>query len=146
MSNSFRPHGLQPTRLLCPWDSPGKNTGVGCHALLQGIFLTQEWDPHLLCLLHWEASSLLQVPPGKPNSIFPPDKMKTLPSLCHFLDNIQKSSPSPPAWCCHDDTTTPGLCPEVAWPGLTAMSQWRKKPVTADDSHCWTCAQWRKNL
>ena len=28
-------------RLLCPWDSPGKNTGVGCHALLQGIFLTQ---------------------------------------------------------------------------------------------------------
>ena len=30
-----------PARLLCPWDSPGKNTGVGCHALLQGIFLTQ---------------------------------------------------------------------------------------------------------
>ena len=29
------------TRFLCPWDSPGKNTGVGCHALLQGIFLTQ---------------------------------------------------------------------------------------------------------
>ena len=38
MSNSSRPHGLQPTRLLCPWDSPGKNTGVRCHALLQGIF------------------------------------------------------------------------------------------------------------
>ena len=35
------PHGLYPTRLLCPWDSPGKNTGVGCHFLLQGIFLTQ---------------------------------------------------------------------------------------------------------
>ena len=32
------PHGLQPTRLLCPWDTPGKNTGGGCHALLQGIF------------------------------------------------------------------------------------------------------------
>ena len=29
------PHGLQPTRLLCPWDFPGKNTGVGCHFLLQ---------------------------------------------------------------------------------------------------------------
>ena len=41
MSNSMRPHGLQPPRLLCPWDSPGKNTGVGCHALLRGIFLTQ---------------------------------------------------------------------------------------------------------
>ena len=36
-----RPHGLQPTRLLRPWDFPGKSTGVGCHFLLQGIFLTQ---------------------------------------------------------------------------------------------------------
>ena len=39
-SDSFRPCGLQPARLLCPWDSPGRNTGVGCHSLLQGIFLT----------------------------------------------------------------------------------------------------------
>ena len=39
--NSLPPHGLQPTRLLCPWDFPGKNTGVGCHFLLQGIFPTQ---------------------------------------------------------------------------------------------------------
>ena len=31
VSNSLRPHGLQPTRLLCPWDFPGKSTGVGCH-------------------------------------------------------------------------------------------------------------------
>ena len=36
ISDSLRSHGLQPTRLLCPWDSPGKNTGVGCHFLLQG--------------------------------------------------------------------------------------------------------------
>ena len=35
------------TRLLCPWDSPGKNTGVGCHALPQGIFLTQGSKPRL---------------------------------------------------------------------------------------------------
>ena len=33
-SDSSQPHGLQPARLLCPWDFPGKNTGVGCHALL----------------------------------------------------------------------------------------------------------------
>ena len=45
----LQPHGLQPTRLLCPWDFPGKNTGVGWHFLLQGIFLTQESN---LCLLH----------------------------------------------------------------------------------------------
>ena len=37
MSDSVRPHRQQPTRLLCPWDSPGKNTGVGCHFLLQCI-------------------------------------------------------------------------------------------------------------
>ena len=41
MLDSLRLYGLQPVRLLCPWESSGKNTGVGCHALLQGIFLTQ---------------------------------------------------------------------------------------------------------
>ena len=45
----FRPHGLQPFRLLCPWDSPGKNPGVGCHFLLQGIFPTQGSNLHLQC-------------------------------------------------------------------------------------------------
>ena len=51
--DSLRPHVLQPARLLCPWNSPGKNTGVGCHAVLQGIFLNQGLNPHLLHLLHW---------------------------------------------------------------------------------------------
>ena len=37
-----------PTRFLCPWDCPGKNTRMGCHDLLQGIFLTQGLNPHLL--------------------------------------------------------------------------------------------------
>ena len=43
-------------QLLCPWDSPSKNTGVGCYALLQGIFPTQGSNPHLL---HWQVDSLL---------------------------------------------------------------------------------------
>ena len=38
-SDSLQPFGLYPVRLLSPWDSPGKTIGVGCHALLQGIFL-----------------------------------------------------------------------------------------------------------
>ena len=42
------PQGLQPARLLRPWDFPGKDTGVGCHSLLQGIFLTEESNPILL--------------------------------------------------------------------------------------------------
>ena len=48
MSNSSQPHGLQPPRLLCPWDFPGNSTGVGCHFLLQGIFPTQGLNPGLL--------------------------------------------------------------------------------------------------
>ena len=42
------PHGFYPTRLLCPWDFPGKNTGVGCHFLLQRIFPTQGSNPGCL--------------------------------------------------------------------------------------------------
>ena len=48
-------HGPHPTMLLCPWDFPGKNIGVGCHLLLQRIFLTQGSNWHLL---HWQADSL----------------------------------------------------------------------------------------
>ena len=44
-----------------PGSSPGKNTGVGCHALLQEIFWTQGSNPRLLCLLHWQANSLPRV-------------------------------------------------------------------------------------
>ena len=49
MSYSLWPHGLYTTRLLCPWDSPGKNTGMGNHSLLQGIFPTQGSNPGLSC-------------------------------------------------------------------------------------------------
>ena len=52
VSESSWPHGLQPTRLLRPWDFPGKSTGVSCHFLLQGIFLSQgsnqQWNLNLV--------------------------------------------------------------------------------------------------
>ena len=48
MPDSLRPHELYPTRLLCPWDSSGKNTGVVCNFLFQGIFPTQRSNPGLL--------------------------------------------------------------------------------------------------
>ena len=53
MSDSWVLHGLQLWRLLCPWDSPGENTGVGCHSL-QGILPTQWSNLHLLHVLHWK--------------------------------------------------------------------------------------------
>ena len=53
VSNSLWCHGLWPARLLCPWDSPGKNIEVGFHALLQGISATQGFNPSLLhCRLY----------------------------------------------------------------------------------------------
>ena len=57
---------LQPARLLCLWDSPGKNTGVGGHALLQGI--SWPWDRTQVSYiyLHWQVVSLPLEPPGKP--------------------------------------------------------------------------------
>ena len=48
LSDSLLPCGLWPARLISPWDSPGKNTGVGSHSLLQGIFPSQEMNPGIL--------------------------------------------------------------------------------------------------
>ena len=92
VSNSLRPHGLQPTRLHCPWDSPGTNTGVGCHAFLQGIFPTQGSNP---CLMSpalagrffttsttWEAHVV--------------DYQKTKTGLGSQLDGDLDSTPPPP--------------------------------------------------
>ena len=68
VSDSLRPRGLQPARLLCPWDSPGKNTGVDCHFLIQGIFLTQGSNPSpalpadSLPLSHWGSPTSLRDP------------------------------------------------------------------------------------
>ena len=72
-SNSLPSCELQSTRLLCSWGFPGKNTGVGCHFLLQRIFQTQGLNP---CLLHCRAVScnvgefFTAEPPGKPNATF----------------------------------------------------------------------------
>ena len=75
-------HGLQPTRLFCSWDFPGKNTGVGCHFILQGIFPIQGLNPHLL---HWQTDSL---PLGHQGSLLgspPPQKI---------WDNLSLSIPA----------------------------------------------------
>ena len=67
----LQPHGLQPARLLCPWDFPGENTRVGYHFLLQGIFPTQRLN---LYLLYWEVGSFPLSCLGNPCS-----------KLSHFL-------------------------------------------------------------
>ena len=63
MSDSLWSHGLQTTKLLCPWNPLGKNTGVGCHSLLRGIFLTQGSNPGFLhwrqIICHWASREAL---------------------------------------------------------------------------------------
>ena len=67
VSDSLRRYGLLPIRLLCQRAFSGKNTRVGCHALLQGIVPTQGFNQDHLRLLHWQAGSLPLAPPGKPS-------------------------------------------------------------------------------
>ena len=75
---------------LCPRDSPGKNTGVGCHALLQGIFPTQELKLSLFCLLHWQMGSL----PPEPSVKTP--KHLVISNNEHFLSYVVEGQESVP--------------------------------------------------
>jgi len=78
------PHRPQPVRLLCLWNSPGKNTGVGSHSLHQGTFPTQGLNQGLLCLLHWQMGSLPLAPPGKLLQILLVFKQQAVGSFhCH---------------------------------------------------------------
>ena len=96
MSDSFWPYRWQSIRLLCPWDSPGKNTAVGCRFLLQGIFPTQGLKLRLLHLLHWRVDSLPLCHLGKtvvmegyflfPHSV-PSVFASVIPQIPHSLDS-----------------------------------------------------------
>ena len=78
----FRPLWLWPTRLLCPWNFPGKNPGVGCHFFLQGIFLTQGWNPDLL---QWQVDTLPLSHPGNGNTSYLTDLLIYLLLLPYLI-------------------------------------------------------------
>ena len=71
VSAYLQTHGLQPARLLYPWDSPGKNTRVGCHALLQGTLPNPGIKPRSPTL---QVDSVPSEPPGEPNTVVKEDK------------------------------------------------------------------------
>ena len=87
---------MQPARLLCPWDSSGKNTGVSCHSLLQGIFLTQGANS---CLLHcgWILYHLSHQ--GSPQistaAAAAAKSLQLCPTLCDPIDGSPPGSPVP---------------------------------------------------
>ena len=86
---SLRPHGLQPMRVLCPWDFPDMNTWLGCHFLLQGIFPTQGSN---LRLLHCQVDSLPLSLQGSPRYITTESYFKVrssiLPSIHSYIVNL----------------------------------------------------------
>ena len=77
--NSLQSHG--PIRLFCPWNFPGKNTWMGCHFLLQGIFRTQGSNPLLLHLLHWQVDAS---PVASPENVYS-DLLFLNQILCVFI-------------------------------------------------------------
>ena len=86
MSDSVWSHGLLLVRLLCPWNFPGKSTGVGCHFLLQGIFPTQGLNRHLPCLLHWQADSFYQSHPETPRNVLGDTHISFPYQMCLCID------------------------------------------------------------
>ena len=92
MSDSLSPYELSPSRLLCPWDFPGKNTGVGCHFLLQDIFPTQGSKlglPHCRQTLYlWATREALTIPSVQFSSV-----AQSCPTLC---DPMNHSTPGLP--------------------------------------------------
>ena len=100
MSVSLRHSELLPARLVSPRGSSDKNTGVCCHALLQGTFQAQGSNSCLLCLLYWQAGSLPLWPPGKKtNSLysFPITFILAAAKILHPSENFPLISllPSP---------------------------------------------------
>ena len=86
MSDSVRPHRRQPTRLPCPWDSPGKNTGVSCHFLLQCMKVKSESEVAQSCLTL--SSPMNCSPPGS--------------SICGIFDRSSKQKINKETQALHD--------------------------------------------
>ena len=94
MSDSLQHYDLWPTRLLCPWDSLGKNTEMGCHFFLEGLLPPQGLNPHLL---HCLVGSL--VPAGKPQRALATNKtihILIVVFLCFLGTSILFSIVAPP--------------------------------------------------
>ena len=95
-----------PARLLCPWNFPDRNTGAGCHFLLQGSFLTQGSNPSLLRLLHWQAGSLPLHHLGSPINVDTGSLLKAV---------IVRKHPACERPCLISTNPSKLLCKEILW-------------------------------
>ena len=121
----------QTTRLLCPWDYPGKNTEVICHFLLQGIFSTQRLNPCLLHPLHWQADSLpLKGRESVSCSAAAAKSLQSCPTLCDPRDGSPPGSP------------VPGILQAgtLEWVAISFSNAWKWKVKVKSLSRVWLLA------
>ena len=90
MSYSLWPHGLQPTRLLRPWEFPGKSTGVGCHCLLGGwrelyLLFLSEWSTNISDKSSMDLHKFLPTSPFPFLQMDPPPNKMFKPEACEFF-------------------------------------------------------------
>ena len=111
------PHRLQPTRLLCQWDFPGKNTRVGCHFLLQRIFPTQGSNLHLL---YWQADFTIE-PSGKPKGLDNVELLFASNAKCKLVSLVAQMVKHLFTMC---QTWVRSLGKEVPW-----RRKWQPTPV-----------------
>ena len=97
VSDCLQPHGLLPTKLLCPWYCPGKHIGVGCHAILRGSFPTQGLNPHLFGLLHLQAGSLPLCHLGS-HPVLPKTPKLWMPAIPHSILCLHRALPGTDTW------------------------------------------------
>ena len=113
-SNSVQPHWRQPTRLPCPWDSPGKNTRVGCHFLLQCVKVKSESEVAQSCpTLATPWSAAYQAPPsmGFSRQKYWSGVPLPSPNTFYTLPISSQHSPSPCGW--NQLQAVPNLCPKI---------------------------------
>ena len=122
MSNSVRPHRRQPTRLLRPWDSPGKNTGVGCHFLLQCIKVKSESEVSQSCPTLSDPM-VCSLPGSSAHGIFQARVLEWGAIAFSIWGGRFPHSVSSPSF--HRGEPSPfwtGLCQPASWSGSQGMS------------------------
>ena len=127
VSDSLWPHRLVSGRLLYLWNSPGKNTGVGCHSLSR-VSSRPKSNQIKSCLPELQADSLLSEPPGNPNQSA--KSLQSCPTLCGPIDG----SPPGPA--------VPGILQArtLEWVAISSSNAWKWKVKGKSLSHVWLLA------
>ena len=114
MSDSWRHHGLQPTRLLHPWDFPGKSTGVGCHCLLRLYSIPLHKSVHIrICITRMGPLPALR------SSHFQNGVSHAFPLLVLVSQSVSSVAQSCPTLCDPMNRSTPGLPVHHQLPELT---------------------------